>query len=148
MNCSLPFTPLVEHLSLMSSTLKRVQSGGLLLWSVCQMVLLRAIVQGYLSGGMVCWFDSIQVKKRRNEENIMALKVHKFSLFLCKVAVQALAPSVFLGSCGLLFLVGAEFENKLMEQLFGFLAWWMSLCWLIYSVFVIGMSRISSVNIT
>jgi len=94
------------------------------------------------------WFDSIQLKKRKQEGNIVALKIHKFSIFLCKVAIQALAPSVFLGSCGLLFLVGAEFRNKLIEQLFGFLAWWMSLCWLIYSVFVIGMSRISSVNMT
>lgn len=132
-----------------SSDLKRVQSGGLLLWSVCQMMLLRAIVRGYLSGGLVHWFDSIQLKKKKKQETkIVALKIHKFSLFLCKVAVQALAPSVFLGSCGLLFLVGVESGNKLLEHLFGFLAWWMSLCWLIYSVFVIGISRISSVNIT
>eukprot|EP00210_Caulerpa_lentillifera_P009328 g8892.t1 len=147
-NCSLPFTPLAEQFSLTSSTsLIRLQSYGLLFWSICQVLLIRVIVQGYLNGGLIYWFDFIQGRKKtqlsEHEAKIEALKIHKFSLFLCKVAVQALVPSMCLGSCGLLILIGIESKNKLMEQLFSFIGWWTSLCWLIYTLIIIGMLRTS-----
>ena len=122
-----------------------------LVLGMSQIVLFRPLMQGYLNTGLLAWYDTVQL--HRGDQNsdaaraMTSLHVSKCWFLLCKVAIQALLLSVCSLAFGiLLFLAHAENERHLY-CVCGFLAWWTSCTWTIYTVGTKALFRMGMMHI-